>query len=151
MVEGKKVLVEGSRIVTCESCASYGKVVGEIKRKEEKKKDDKIESRPFEVDFDVEIKEEIADDYPEIIKKARESKNMKQEDLAKMINEPVSLIQRIESGRIEPPLDVVKKIQTKLNIKVIKKPDAESIVQKKAEFPKEITLGDLVMVKKRKK
>ena len=151
IVEGKKVMVEGSNIITCESCASYGKIVSEIKRKETRKKDDKIESRPFEVDFDVEIQEEIVDNYQEIIKKARESRNMKQEDLAKMINEPVSMIHRIESGRMEPSLGVVKKIQRKLNIKLIKKPEAESTNLKKVEFPKEITLGDLVVVKKKKK
>src|SRR3989338_9973951 len=91
ILEGKRVNVEGSNITTCDSCSGYGKIIGEIKRKEKKKKDDKIESKPFEVDFDVDIKEELVDNYHEIIRKARESRNMKQEDLAKMINEPVSL------------------------------------------------------------
>lgn len=60
--------------------------------------------------------DEIATDYDERIRKAREQKGLSQEDLAKQLNEKASLIRKLERGDVLPSDDVQKKLEKKLAI-----------------------------------
>ncbi len=142
---GKRIRVEGSVIVACDECSSYGDVVGEIKPRMEKRISKTKEEK---VSLDLGIEEELIEGYQNLIKSAREKQRMKQEELARAINEPTSLIHRIESGRVEPSIKVAKKLQKRLRIRLLKKPESIDI-QLKSETPKGLTLGDLVVVKRR--
>lgn len=155
---GKRIKVESSIITACEECSGYGEVVSDVRL--EVKKKDKIPQKPAPV---VDIASEtdnneggLIDDYPSVIRESRERLGLKQEELAKAINEPASLIQRIESGKIEPSIEIARRIQKRLKIKIIEKSGGgtESIQAKKnvsENKDAELTLGDLVVVKKRKK
>lgn len=149
--KGKRVKVEGSIIITCDECSSYGEVIGEVKIGEERKKV-KRETEPLQerIEFEIET-EDLVEDYPKIIREAREKKGMKQKDLASSINEPVSLIHRIESGRLKPGPIIIRKIQSKLGIKLFEKSKDLEIQEIKTSLPKELTLGDLVVVRKKGK
>ena len=86
-----------------------------------------------------------------MIREARERKGMKQKDLAASINEPLSLIHRIESGRLKPSNVVTRKIQGKLGVKLLKKSGDLGDQEVKTGALKGLTLGDLVVVRKRSK
>lgn len=60
--------------------------------------------------------EELAADYDERIRAAREQKGLSQEDLAGQLNEKASLIRKLERGDILPSDDVQKKLEKKLAI-----------------------------------
>jgi putative transcription factor len=60
--------------------------------------------------------EELAADYDERIRAAREQKGLSQEDLAGQLNEKASLIRKLERGDILPSDDVQKKLEKKLSI-----------------------------------
>ena len=60
--------------------------------------------------------DEIAQDYDERIRTARESQGLSQEDLAKELNEKASLIRKLEQGATLPSDDVQKKIERKLDV-----------------------------------
>ena len=60
--------------------------------------------------------DEIAQDYDDRIRDAREGTGMTQEDLAKELNEKASLIRKLEHGDTLPSDDVQKKLEKKLDI-----------------------------------
>jgi len=146
---GKKVRVEGSVVITCDECSKCGEIIGLVSSHEVEKPSPKVEEKK-EVVFELEG-EELVDNYPELIRKAREKRGMKQEELARLINEPASLIHRIEIGKMEPDPQMARKLQQRLNIRLLQKPEVTDIQPVKTKIPEELTLGDLVVVRKKVK
>ncbi|GAB7013234.1 multiprotein bridging factor aMBF1 [Halolamina salina] len=60
--------------------------------------------------------DEIAGDYDEQIRAAREDEGLSREDLAKELNEKASLIGKLERGDVLPSDDVRKKLEKRLGI-----------------------------------
>ena len=60
--------------------------------------------------------EELATDYDQRIRGAREGTGMSQEDLAKKLNEKASLIRKLEQGSTLPSDDVQQKLERELDI-----------------------------------
>ncbi|MBN2251946.1 MAG: TIGR00270 family protein [Candidatus Altiarchaeota archaeon] len=150
IAEGKKVKLEGSVVVTCNECAACGEVVGEaVKREAPKplKKSPEPQKPVVEVVVESEV---LAEDYGERIRRGREKRGMKQEDLAKSLNEPASLIHRLESGRFEPGDGLVRKLEKMLGIRLLEKTNGLNVSSGGRGASKELTLGDVVVVKKRK-
>jgi len=110
--EGKlyKTIIEDAHLKVCHECRKFGKVIGIVEQKQE---DKVIESAP-----QIEIMEIIVEDYAEKIRKKREDLGLKQEEFAKKISEKESLIQKIESGHLEPSIGLAKKISSFLKIKL---------------------------------
>lgn len=139
--------IEGSVVVTCEDCARFGEVVGFVSSREKKKPAVRAEVSEG-VSFDV-GGDDLVDDYPGIIRDKREKMGLKQEDLAKLINEPSSLIHRLETGRMEPDPEVASKLQKALGVKLLCKSGSEVVQPEKPTGSDELTLGDLVVIKKK--
>lgn len=146
--KGKNVRVEGSVVITCDECSKYGEVIGTVSSKEVKKTPPKVEEKE-EVTFELEG-EGLVDNYSELIRKTREKKGVKQEELARLINEPASLIHRIEIGKMEPSPQIARKLQKKLGVKLLEESGVMDVQAVKAKISEELTLGDLVVVKKKK-
>ncbi|MEM4336414.1 MAG: multiprotein bridging factor aMBF1 [Candidatus Woesearchaeota archaeon] len=133
-------LIEGVELKVCNSCLKYGhRLIKPVSstvntlRKEEKEIDEEV----------------IVDNFAEIIKKKREELNMTQEEFAKKLNEKISTIQAMESGRIKPTIETAKKLQKILKINLIKKIKTEKIVTKKSETS--FTIGDILKTFKKEK
>lgn len=60
--------------------------------------------------------DEVAQDYDERIRNARESKGLTQEELAKQLNEKASLIRKLERGDVLPSDSIQRKLERKLGI-----------------------------------
>jgi len=60
--------------------------------------------------------DELAQDYDERIRNARETTDMSQEDLANKLNEKASLIRKLERGDTLPSDDVQTKLENALEI-----------------------------------
>ncbi len=149
--------IEGAKLNVCENCKVFGKVEGVIKSEKEKKPKKKVEEKKkqefrriaTEKEEKIEI---IIPNYNTIIKKAREKLGLKQEELAKLIAEKESLIHKIESGKVEPDINVARKIEKFLKVKLVEVISPDEFIptqQKKGKI--DITLGDVVQIKKRKK
>lgn len=148
MKEGFRVSVEGSVVVACAKCGKLGKVVGRINPEEKNKKQVNKQPRPAE-SFEIEGPG-LSDDFYVKIKSCREKTGLKQEDLAKAINEPSSVIHRIESGRMIPSPSVIKKIEANLGITLREKKSGVENVLSGSKGGKEVTLGDIIVVRKKK-
>ena len=72
---------------------------------------------------------------------------LSQKDFASRINEKESMIHKIETGAFEPPLDLAKKLEKILGIKLV-----EEHLEKHEKFKRSkeggFTLGDFIKVKK---
>ena len=151
----KRVRIEGSVVVACNSCASLGEVVGPavvpVRKPASQKKvaaPQRVDPKPKERDFKVDVEFDLVEDFGKKIKAARERLNLKQEELGMLVNEPASFIHHIEQGRAEPSLEVARKLQGKLGVRLLA-PHVEEDVELKSPDSKELTLGDVVVVKKR--
>lgn len=143
--QGKRIVFIGAVIVVCNDCAVNGRIVGEIREQTfEKRKGDKIEISPSNIFVEPEY--EVVENFSYKIKSVRERKGLKQEDLARHINEPVAYVKRIESGFI-PPITVIKKIEKFLGINLTKKKEIISL-PKIDKSNDALTLGDVVVIRK---
>lgn len=88
--------------------------------------------------------EELAQDFDERIRTARENANLSQEELAKQLNEKASLIRKLEHGDTLPSDDMQKKLERKLDIDLSAGGDSDETEWQSESSPGEYTLGDVV-------
>jgi putative transcription factor len=148
-----KIEVEGSILNVCEKCASFGKVVGKVKQELPEKKKKKLEKAAEKLAEEKAKKETetiqiITPNYSSIIRKAREKQGLKQEELAKKIAEKESVIHKLESGIIIPTIQLARKLEKFLRVKLIEtvEMDSSDSGEKKSGFDG-VTLGDLIRIK----
>lgn len=116
-------VIEGAEMRVCERCKTLGKIkkviVVETLNKQNKAKQIQLSQKRKEV---LEESDEIViKDFANIIKREREKRGMKQKEFANLLNIKESIIHNIESARFIPQIDVVKKLEKILNIKLIEK------------------------------
>ena len=152
-IRGKPICitVDNSELQVCQKCASYGKAVD--KRTPVSRKISPVVrtvprtgNRPKKDFFDI-LKDELLDNYDQIIREARESKGWSQEDLAENIKEKASLIKKIERSEIVPEDSVRKKLEHTLNIRLTERVEVSG--QEVSHFKKDTTLGDIVKIKRK--
>ncbi len=138
-----KTVIEDAQLAVCHECSKFGKVTGVVQQTYDKTSPEAKSMEP-----ETEVMEIVVDDCAEKIKKKREQLGLKQEELAKKINEKESLIQNIESGHYKPPIGLAKKIQGFLKIKLIEEHE-ELHERQKATKTDTFTIGDLIKIKKK--
>ena len=92
--------------------------------------------------------EELADDYPKRIREARQRRNLKQEDLGRLINERKSVISHLETGEMRPDGKMVRKLELALDIKLRQRSEFQVDTTKKRARSGGVTLGDLIKMEK---
>ena len=148
----KNVAIESTVLAVCSSCAKFGDEVSTpvvrrgsmppviAQRLEARKR------RLTPRDVYAETGEmELADDFPQRIRRAREDRGWKQADLGAKLNEKVSVIAKLESGAISPGDALVRKIENALGIKLKEK--VTPVAMKKASASGGLTLGDLIKIR----
>jgi putative transcription factor len=88
--------------------------------------------------------DEIAQDYDERIRNARESANLTQEELAQKLNEKASLMRKLEHGDTLPSDDVQAKLEGELDISLSASGGSEDNEWDGGSSTGEYTLGDVV-------
>ena len=83
------------------------------------------------------------------IRKARESKKWSREDLGKKINERVSVITRIETGKMTPDTKLTKKLEKALNINLLEEINNVDLNQFISGSSGERTLGNVMRIKRK--
>ena len=129
--------IEGTIVDVCEKCSKFGEIIERVIKEEENKI---VKQRTKE-----EIIEEIRKGYGAIIKNAREKLGLKQEELARKINEKESLIHKLENELVEPSLKLAEKLEKFLKIKLIEIYSDENKYIKNND--EKLTIGDLLNVK----
>ncbi|MBU7042611.1 MAG: TIGR00270 family protein [Theionarchaea archaeon] len=136
--KGKEIYVEQAVLRVCNNCVRYGTPVKS--RPQVKKRTSGFSAK--QSDF------EIREDYPEIVRKAREKIQLTQKDLAQKINEKESVIHRIETGHMRPSRKLARKLEGALDIHLLEKIEEHQITQRRNRSD-ELTIGDIIRIKKK--
>jgi putative transcription factor len=89
--------------------------------------------------------DEIATDYDQQVRQARESRGLSQQDLANELNEKTSLIRKIERGDVLPSDSVRKKLERKLEVSLTEGPSGDDDESEwSSGSSTKTTLGDVV-------
>jgi len=151
-----RAMIEGAKMTVCNSCAKLGSVYWEAKTEPRLKKVAKRLPTPVlsprkQPSLSVAENLELIDDFGAKVRQAREKIGSSHEDLGKKISEKVSVLRKIESGKMTPDNLLVEKLQHALRIKLLV-PVSEPKVPSKslASRPATHTLGDIAQVKKEK-
>jgi len=87
--------------------------------------------------------DEIATDYDDLLRDARESRGLSQEELADQLNEKASLIRKLERGDTLPTDEVQRKLERALDISLVEGQSADN-ADWETDDPGTMTLGDVV-------
>src|SRR3989344_777781 len=131
-------LVEGTMLSVCTNCSKFGNVVQLNKSNINK---------PKVIEIDRYL-DDITDDFAEKIKTAREKLNLKQEELALKVQEKLSVIQSLESGKIKPQISAARKLEKFLGIKLIETVHLPEINKLNVKY-RALTIGDLINLEKK--
>jgi len=97
----------------------------------------------------VQISQEVIEDYAAKIRGAREKLGLSHEDLGKKINEKASLLRHIETGKVAPNNHLAGKLEHVLKIKLMVPIADEKVTTIPAKAATEgLTLGDLIEMDK---
>ncbi|MBN1170077.1 TIGR00270 family protein [Candidatus Micrarchaeota archaeon] len=137
-----QILIEGAKLLVCGRCAKSGKILHYFHDEEEAENPHKISAPPPK---SIGPEEEIVESYGEIIRKARQKKNLTIEELGARILEKANFLHAIETERLKPTISVAKKLEKELEIKIIQSSSGDlspsNLNQGRKEFH-EPTLGD---------
>ncbi len=93
---------------------------------------------------------ELIEDYAKTIRAARQKKHLSQEELAQKIGERISTLQSIESGRLKPIGKTIRGLERELEISLLEPVGTAPIKVSKGKGGAGPTLGDRVIVKRKK-
>lgn len=93
------------------------------------------------------VKYELVEDYAQRIKSARERLGWSVSTLAEKVKESVTTIKRIESGKLRPTIDLAKRLEEVLRIKLLIPSIEEELGSKEAQVRKYVTLGEIVAIR----
>ncbi len=152
------VYIDGAKLLLCPQC--YSKVVKRNVGKEIKE----IKSRPSTLRSPSRPRPkprrerleglEVVEDFAERIRQARERLGWTQRVLAESIGESEKVIKRIEAGRLTPTIELARKLEGVLNIKLLEPvidDDLSNPLNVGGRLRKDLTLGDIVSIRRRKK
>ena len=143
-----KTEIEGTIMTTCADCKKFGKTLAKVRETQKiVKQEQRIKPRKSEP------VETITKNYSSLIKNTRENLGMNHKDFAKKLSEKESNIHAMESGKREPSIALARKIEKQLGIKLVEIHAEEDfkIPLKPGQAGTELTIGDFMTLKKRKK
>jgi putative transcription factor len=107
-----------------------------------------VPSKPADRRAPREVQElDVADNYPQIIQKARRKHGLSQEDLAMKVKERLSMIQKIELGKMVPNMRLTKELEHVLRIKLLVLTSEPQVPKLAPGVMKEVTLADVARIR----
>ena len=151
---GKKVIgkpvktkIENSIMLTCNECSKFGKIQREPPRPN-RGPTSRASAGRRRTYRSQEPTHEVIEDYQKVIREAREKKGWSREDLGERIYEKVSVINRLESGKMVPDLKLAKKLEKSLNVTLLEKTEQAQLDELNPLNRRKATIGDIVRIKK---
>ena len=141
------VIVEGTRMQLCIACSKMGKSVGRIRSQQQQARRPVEKYVPEQKEDPVEM---LVANYGSLIKAAREKLGYKQEDFAKLLHEKESNLHAIETGHREPRIDLARKMEKILSIKLVEQYEEKAKASAKGH-DEPMTIGHMIQFKTRKK
>ncbi len=143
--KGHRILMDGAELLVCDECftklTKSGRAVPVTSKVNQVRPKPKAKERPEEM-------LEVVDDYPDIIRKARESKGWTQAALAQRLRVSEALVKKIESGKYKPTVDLARRLESLLGVRLLQPVESEG---EEEEPPADtLTFGDVAVVRRDK-
>ena len=150
-----RAIIEGAKMTVCSECAKLGSGYWEPKPQRRAKKSAKRQpiisvSRRKPIPSVTETLE-LVDDFGQRVRQARRGLALSHEDLGRKIREKVSVLRKIERGKMVPDLVLAEKLEHALKIKLRVPPSEPKTQFVSLSKPRGTTLGDLVLLKEQGK
>ncbi len=134
------VEVENVELRTCASCAKGKKVIRtELEQVKQSSNNRRATPKPMK-----EEDKPLVDDYAKVIRDARVQMKLPIKVLAEMINEKEGLILRVEEERTMPSIELTKKLEKLLKIKLTYEPVQDTNKYNTGKKNSSVTIGDFV-------
>jgi len=151
---GKKVIgkpvrtkIENSIMLTCNECSKFGKVQREPP-KPQRRPGRRAPAGGRRSYRSQEPTYEVIENYQTVIREAREKKGWSREDLGEKIYEKVSVIHRLESGKMVPDLKLARKLERILKVTLLEKTEEAQLDELSGSNMRKATIGDIARIKK---
>ncbi|RLE52974.1 MAG: TIGR00270 family protein [Candidatus Methanomethylicota archaeon] len=142
----RRIVIEKTTLTVCAECAKYG-VPAPLKTTTRKVVLKRVTQPKPTSNLTQDV--DLVEDFGKLIKNAREAVGFTREAFAKALGEKESVIRRIELEEMRPPVELAKKIEKMLKIKLLKP------IQEEYPAPRfqklSLTFGDVVVLRKREK
>lgn len=139
----KRTKVEGTVLKLCEDCQEVGEVV-QTSTSSSGTTTQSSDSSP-ELPDDT----EVAPDFNERVKAAREAKELSVSDLAEAMKEKKSVVKRVEAGKLTPNKTLARKFEKHLGIDLYEDEPVAVEAQTASTTTSEQTIGDVAEVTKK--
>ena len=145
-------LVEGARLIVCQQCSSLGTSLPSFP-------DRKLAPRPLIAPTHTHApieklpkaveESDLIEEYPATVKEARAKLGLSQQDLAFKAKEKVTVIQKIEIGKMLPTMRLAKELEHILRVRLLVPRDELDIpAPPRRPVPSPgVTLGDIALVR----
>ena len=150
-----KAMIGGAKMVVCRDCAKLGSVYLEDKPKRQRSIGKTVKSLPR-----VSIRKaaaptlsedlELIENFGARIREARREEGLTHEDLGRKIRERVSVLRKIETGKMTPDHLLVQKLEHALKVTLLVPPSEPKASRGFLSKPRGVTLGDIINLKKEK-
>ena len=151
-----KAVIEGAKMLVCNECVKLGSIYWEEKTEPRLKKIARRLPTPIlptrkQPTIKVEESIDLVEDYGSKMRQAREKLGLSHEDLGRKISEKVSVLRKIESGKMTPDQKLAEKLQHALRVRLLAEVSVPKVPTKALAAPKPVTLGDIIQLKKKTK
>lgn len=143
-------LVEGATLIVCQQCSSLGTQLPNFPNRSSRPVPAPSHTRaPIERLPKAIEESDLVEEYSTIIKEAREKLGLSQQDLAFKAKEKLTVIQKIEIGKMLPTMRLTKELEHILRVKLLApREDLEMQVAPRKPPPASgVTLGDVALVR----
>ncbi len=94
-----------------------------------------------------ETAEVVVSNYAQLIRQAREKSGMTMKEFAMTLNEKESIIHKLENSQFVPPINMAKKLEKLLHIKLVEIEEEEE-TESSGKSSGSFTIGDIINLKK---
>jgi len=151
-----KALIEGAKMIVCVDCSKLSKIQWEIGSTPSRPRTTRTTKIPLPaISTKKQVPQvaetlELIDNFGSYIRHAREKMGLTHEDLGRKISEKVSVLKKIESGKMTPTHQLTERLEHTLKIKLLAPLSEPKIPSGSIPLKhREVTLGDLINVKKK--
>jgi len=153
-----RVMIEGAKLTVCGKCAKLGTIIWDETKPKTSMLSAKAPTRRLtsktkskKLQAAVESGLELVEDFDAKIRRARRKLGLSHKELGRKISEKVSVLKKIETGKMTPDNRLATKLEHTLKIKLLVQVSEEKVPKAKIKpVSRELTLGDLMQLDKKK-
>ncbi|MBX5328110.1 MAG: multiprotein bridging factor aMBF1 [Candidatus Bathyarchaeota archaeon] len=152
-----RVIIEGAKLTVCNECSKHGTTIWEETKPKVATPKPKATLQPLKTqskkttEAPVDAGLELIENFDSKIRQAREKLGLSHEELGKKINEKISVLKKIETGKIKPDNVLTTKLERALKVRLLVPASEEKTPQTNITktSTRELTLGDLIQLNKK--